>query len=198
MRRIASLLIVLGLITMAYPHFKSMYASYQETKLLERWNNESEVAQASFLNLEQVFQHQEDPIEKDAPTQENLLGILTIDKIDLEIPILEGADSDNLRIAAGKLAGTDPLDSKFGNTAIAAHRSYTYGHQFNRLDELETGDEIVIETKRGTYTYTVYDKLVVDPTDVTVLQRNDNERIITLITCEPIRTATHRLIIQAK
>ena len=81
---------------------------------------------------------------------------------------------------------------------MAAHRSHTFGRFFNRLDEVGLGDEIIIISNGEEYKYKVFNKVVVEPTDLSVLQRNNKDRIVTLITCTPIKTATHRLIIQGK
>ncbi|WP_297424651.1 class D sortase [Clostridium sp.] len=124
------------------------------------------------------------------------IGIITIPKIDLKAAIGEGIDTETLKYAVGHFTGT-PLPGQKGNFCIAGHRSYTYGEFFNRLDELEIGDEISIQTNSGTYKYSVYDKKVVEPNEISVLD-NTNTSIITLVTCTPIRVATHRLIIKGK
>lgn len=195
MRIASSLLMVAGLIVMFYPFLKNVYTGYKEEKLLEEWKT---TAQESFIKLDEVYQKegQKEEINEDQSNQP--IGALSIEKIDLTIPILDGADQRNLKVAAGKLEGTDGLEAKTGNTAIAAHRSYTYGKQFNRLDEVEVGDEIIVHSTNNKKTYTVYNKVVVEPTDVSVLESKADEKIITLITCEPIRKATHRLIVQAR
>ena len=87
---------------------------------------------------------------------------------------------------------------EIGNAAIAAHRSRTFGRFFNRLDEVKIGDEIVIKDKNTTYTYTVFDKKIVRRCYVSVLDGNGKDKILTLITCDPVDVATHRLIIHAK
>jgi sortase A len=124
------------------------------------------------------------------------IGRIQIDKIGLSIPILEGTSKANLRLGAGHIKGTTGLGD-IGNAALAAHRSHTYGRMFNRLDELELGDKIVVETADGTYEYTVFKKLVVEPNDTSVLNRNNKDRVLTLVTCTPLYTATHRLIVHA-
>jgi len=106
------------------------------------------------------------------------------------------AQLSKTRVGAGQVSGTTKLGD-IGNAALAAHRSHTYGRMFNRLDELEIGDKIIVETKDGTFEYTVYKKHVVEPTDLSVLNKNNKDRVLTLITCTPIYTATHRLIIHA-
>lgn len=124
------------------------------------------------------------------------IGILMIPKIDLKVALGEGVDMKTLKYSAGHFPDT-PYPGEVGNSAIAGHRSYTYNQFFNRLDEVEIDDEIKVQTKNGEFTYIVDQKFVVLPEEVSVL--NDTEdSILTLITCTPIRSATHRLIIKAK
>lgn len=125
------------------------------------------------------------------------IGILKIEKIDLKLPILSGATNRNMKVGVGWIKETTPI-GEVGNTALAAHRSYTYGRFFNRLDEMVVGDRFQIEAAGTIYEYEVFQKLVVLPTDTSVLKRNNRDHIVTLITCTPIRKATHRLIIQGK
>ena len=47
-----------------------------------------------------------------------------------------------------------PLPGQPGNAAIAGHRT-TYGAPFNRIDELEQGDEILVTTAQGAFRYEV-------------------------------------------
>jgi sortase A len=201
MKWFAYLLIVIGLSTIFYPKVKSMYFSYQEKQLLEDWEStatNSEIQQ-SYQQLDDVFSEKNrTKAQKQEPSQKNsgILGKMTINKIDLTIPIMEGATQQNLKVAAGHLKGTSPI-GEIGNSAIAAHRSYTYGKQFNRLLEVETGDIIQIETQHKKLFYTITEKLLVKPTDLTVLQNNQNESILTLITCHPMKNPTHRYIVKA-
>ncbi|WP_315166935.1 class D sortase [Metaclostridioides mangenotii] len=125
----------------------------------------------------------------------NTVGILKIPKIDLKVAVGEGIDMKTLKYAAGHFPDS-PYPGTEGNCAIAGHRSYTYNQFFNRLDEVDDGDIIIMQTKDGEFKYEVYKKFVVLPEEVSVL--NDTEDAeLTLITCTPIRAATHRLIIKA-
>lgn len=128
--------------------------------------------------------------------KQTVLGIIQIKKIKVNLPIVEGVKAENLRVGVGHMPGTAALGSP-GNCALAGHRNYSFGKFFNRLDELVVGDEILITTKEGELRYKITKKFVVKPDDVSILKGNKDENIITLITCTPIRIATHRLIIQA-
>lgn len=130
------------------------------------------------------------------PANQKVLGIIRIDKIKVSAPIVEGVSASNLKAGIGHIPGTAGLGNP-GNCALAGHRSYTFGKFFNRLDELEIGDEILITTKKEQLKYKVYEKLVVQPEDVSVIKGSKDENIVTLITCTPIYVASHRLIIHA-
>ncbi|MCR8844983.1 class D sortase [Paenibacillus sp. SC116] len=123
-------------------------------------------------------------------------GTIAVDKIDLREPIVEGATPQSLKVGSGSVVpGRTPGD--IGNYVLASHRSLKFGRHYNRLDELEIGDSIRIETADRTFTYTVRSKTVVIPEDLSVLDQHPHERELTLITCDPIDTATHRLIVKA-
>lgn len=82
-------------------------------------------------------------------------SILVIDKINLQKAIIRGADNDYnldryLFVTADQTSvlGTD-------NYVIYGHCSQTYGHSFNRLDELAPGDTIRLIQGTVTYEYVV-------------------------------------------
>ncbi|MDA3847605.1 MAG: class D sortase [Vallitaleaceae bacterium] len=125
------------------------------------------------------------------------LGVIKIDKIDLEYPIGEGADLDTLRYYIGHVPESAPLN-EIGNSVLAGHRSHSFGSYFNRLDELEIGDEIEVTSINGeTITYEVFDKLIVAPDDFSVMKGSSQYRVLTLITCHPVYNPDSRLIIHA-
>ena len=98
-------------------------------------------------------------------------------KIGLDKIVVEGVDVDDLRKGPGHYRST-PMPGQRGNAAIAGHRT-TYGAPFNRIDELDPGDEISVSTPQGDFTYKVLPQknddgsvsghLVVSPNDVWVL-----------------------------
>jgi sortase A len=131
-----------------------------------------------------------------APQGQNVkaMAIMIIPKINLRVAVADGTDTETLKYAVGRFQGTGMPGEK-GNFAVGGHRSYTYNQYFNRLDELEDGDEIIVQTPKGEFTYIVNKKFVVDPSEVHVLDTTE-DATITLVTCTPIRVATHRLIIK--
>lgn len=136
------------------------------------------------------------PVAKAPDEGLGAIGIIRIPKIDLKVAIGEGIDMNTLKYAVGHFPETAMAGEK-GNFCIAGHRSYTYSEYFNRLDEIDKGDEIYVKTKKGEYKYIVYEKKIVEPSEYSVLD-STKDSTMTLVTCTPIRLATHRLIIKAK
>lgn len=124
----------------------------------------------------------------------DIIGILSIPKIDLSVAIGEGVAYKTLKYCVGHFSDT-AMPGENGNLCIVGHRSYSYGEFFNRLDEIEAGDKIKIESDGQVFSYKVTDITVVKPEEVSVLDQTKDAEI-TLITCTPIRIATHRLIIR--
>jgi sortase A len=114
--------------------------------------------------------------------------------------IVEGVGADQLRKGPGHYPGS-ALPGQIGNFVVSGHRT-TYAAPFNRLDELERGDEIVVDAREARYTYRVTSQDVVEPDEVDVLApvpgKPDIRPIrayITLSTCHPEYSAAQRLIV---
>jgi len=86
----------------------------------------------------------------------NGIGIMEIERIDLKLPVVEGATKATLKVAVGHVSESSPI-GEIGNCIIAGHRKYEYGLMFNRLDEVEVGDVINYTTVEGALlNYRVY------------------------------------------
>jgi sortase A len=123
------------------------------------------------------------------------LAILKIPKIDLEVAVLEGTDELVLNRGVGHIAGT-PRPGDEGNIGIAGHRDGF----FRGLKDITEGDLIEVETLTATESYVVTELLIVDPTDVWVLEPTEAPTI-TLVTCYPfyfVGSAPQRYIVRAE
>ncbi|MBE2198782.1 MAG: sortase [Anaerolinea sp.] len=92
-----------------------------------------------------------------------------------------------------------------GNTVLNGHHNI-HGEIFRDLEDLEEGDEIIVYDANHAYTYAVVAKEIFAESGETVAARLENSRWIgqtederlTLVTCWPYTSNTHRLIIVAK
>lgn len=128
--------------------------------------------------------------------KENIIGIITIPKISLELPIYLGATEENLNKGAVHLSQTSlPLGGNNSNTVIAAHRSSFKHEFFKNIDKLEIGDEVIIKAFWKTLTYTVSEKSVISPYDSSKVLIQKDKDLVTLITCHPYGETSERYVV---
>lgn len=117
-----------------------------------------------------------------------------------EFPLIQGTDLAQLNVSPGHVPGTQ-WPGEIGNFAVAGHR-VTSGNPFWSLPSLRPGDLVKIQTRHNDLTYEVTGSQFVPPSDVAVLDpvpgrpgAHPTRRLITLITCDPPWTGTHRVIV---
>jgi LPXTG-site transpeptidase (sortase) family protein len=153
---------------------------------------------------------QEEPAEDDGPPaydpQEGI-GFLHVPAMSKsEILVKEGVDLDTLN---GAVAGyyDDPVESAMpwdeeGNFSLAAHRD-GHGAKFHNIHKLDEGDTIVFETRDTWFVYRVYATLpetsrfntaVLDPVPEES-GATEAGQYITLTTCTPVYSSSHRYIV---
>lgn len=148
-----------------------------------------------------------DPFSYEQPTidlsqygiQDNTIGYIRIPKMNIELPIILGANAVNMKKGAVHLTETSyPIGGVNTNSVIAAHRGYGKAVLFRYIDKLEYGDEIYIQNFKEELVYKVYEIKLISPDDTRELMIEQGEDIITLITCHPYRVNTQRYIVKAK
>jgi sortase A len=131
----------------------------------------------------------------EVPEMERVQGV--------EIPNGLGTDEELLRNnPAIHLEGTGYPWEEEANVYIAGHRlgyadtgSYL---AFYDIDKLENGDEIYVTDAEGRkYTYVVFKQMVVEPTDLYVLDPIEGKNIISLQACT-IPDYSNRIIVQGE
>lgn len=129
-------------------------------------------------------------------------GKIAIPKLGIEYGILDGeTDSEAeteelLKMSPVKFHGPDI--NTVGNYCIVGH-NYRNTRFFSKVPTLVNGDIIQITNfaDNSTVSYEVYDKYIVEPTDVSCTSQNTNgKREITLITCTD--DSKQRVIVKAR
>ncbi len=147
------------------------------------------------------------------PEDGDAMARIEIPSLGVDKVVIRGVQVPDLRKGPGHYP-TTALPGNSGNTAIAGHRT-TYGAPFNRIDELRPGDEIVLTSVQGRFTYRVMDPTVayasrlddlegigdghvlVDPGATWVLADFGDDRL-TLTACHPKYSARQRIIVAAE
>lgn len=115
----------------------------------------------------------------------NVLGILVIDKLEIQKNILDKTTDSSLNISVTKFYGSNINEE--GNFCITGHN---YKETFADLNKLEIGDTFyIIDKNSKKVTYKIYDMYTVNPNELECLsQKTNGRKEVTLITCNPRRT----------
>jgi sortase A len=123
------------------------------------------------------------------------IGRIAIPTIDLDTVVVQGTRTGDLQRGPGHYPET-AFPGQGKTVAFAGHRT-TYLAPFRHLDELGSGDEIVLEMPYANFTYRVQKIRVVDPSDVQIVHDTGYERLV-LTACHPLYSATQRIAAFAK
>lgn len=195
-RYIGIVCMILGIGIILIPFVKEHFEDHRQREILKLWQREMDcVGSGEETNGTETALKQEMDVESGLEGEE-VVGVLRIPSIELEQPILKGATERNLNLSVATVEPTGPPGAD-GNFAIAGHNSRTYGRHFNRMEELEEGDELFVDTGTENYTYKVTDIYVVEAEDMWVLGDTIDAAEITLITCHyPKEGEVQRLIVK--
>jgi LPXTG-site transpeptidase (sortase) family protein len=154
-----------------------------------------------------------DPRPAPEPEIPRLLWIPAIDlyttviPVDVELVEIDGVEYDQWtapdEFAAGWHANSAPLGT--GNSVLNGHHNI-YGEVFRDLVDLKEGDEIILYSDRAAHTYIVEERVIFPERFAKPEQRVQNAELITptederltLITCWPYESNTHRLVLVAR
>lgn len=115
-----------------------------------------------------------------------IFGVITIPKMELEMPLYLGASEENMANGAAVLSQTSiPIGGIGTNAVIAGHRGYGGYKYFKDIELLEVGDEVTITNVWETMTYKVVEIKIVLPDDVEAILIQRQRDLITLLTCHP-------------
>ena len=121
------------------------------------------------------------------PTVGTEYGRLKIESIDLELPVLFGANYDILKKG---IAHDDRsyFPGQGGSIVMAGHNFKKF---LARLPETKIGDMIVLETNYGTFNYQISDQKIVKETETDAVPIVDTAEVLMLYTCWPINNIGH-------
>ena len=225
---ICSVLFISGIVLVLYPNITNIIANSKHQSDLLQWNdlkkavpqtipensstssiiegstidgftdNNNDTLNSDKTNLSSIERDLGNP--KPGPAEisvENFFPLkITIPKIEIEWIVNEGTDLKILKKGPGHIIET-VLPGDTGRCVISGHRT-TYGAPFNKIDLLEIGDLIYLETKNGfLFTYSVTGTQIVKPEDVYILKGTIKKELL-LTACEPKFSGARRYVIFAE
>lgn len=218
---IPMLLVLAGILCFSYPVVSTLWNNHTSKEISDAYDQYSHdqsgdlrkerFQQAKRYNQERNGIFSQDPYQ-DGKVLENtkeyhqykgildepmgIMGVVKIPKIGVKLPIYHGTSVETLDRGAGHLFGTDmPVGGKNRHTVITAHTGLANSTMFDSLVELKKGDLFYLDVQGELLRYRVFRINVINPQDISLLQREAGRDLATLLTCTPYGVNSHRLLV---
>lgn len=120
---------------------------------------------------------------------------IDIPKIGVYLPVRHGTGAETQERAVGHVVGTSlPVGGAGTHAVLSAHSGMASAKLFSDIDQLVKGDVFYIHVLGEVLAYEVDQIATVLPSDTSLLQIEDGQDLVTLVTCTPFGVNTHRLL----
>lgn len=205
-------LFLIGIGAAAYPAFGNWYNEQKRSVVLTEY--EKALAKIENADLTDAFKQADiyndalftgETDEEERPdygellctTEDGIMGYVEISSIQIRLPIYHGCTENELSKGAGHLPSSSlPVGGKSTHAVLAAHSGRADSKMFTDLDQVKEGDLVYLYVLNKTLTYEVDQITVTTPDDTDAIQIIDGEDLLTLLTCTPYGTNTHRLLVR--
>ena len=169
-------------------------AAHSAQQLLERYERGAEPT-TSRLPAQPVQSGQTGAADATLESVEgyDVIGVLSIQKIGQELPVISQTSEEALKISVCWFAGSLPGET--GNMVITGH-DYASGAHFGRLSELKAGDAVTLTAGNNFYAFEVYETEVIKPDQREKLNDYEGDTALTLLTCTS--HGNRRLVVRCK
>lgn len=222
---LAALLVVLvGTCMIGYPFASDYLNKLEQAKVTQDLAHTIEESPEEDLSayMQQAIDYNErllsgaayvvDPFEPDAPTAtdedyanclnlngDGVMGQIVIPKIGVNLPISHGTEGSGMDHGVGHVTNTSlPVGGESTHSVLAGHTGLPSAVIFDKLDQLEVGDYLIIQVLGEDHAYRVTSTEVVLPDDTSSLGVKQGEDLVTLVTCTPYGVNSHRLLVHAE
>ncbi|MEY8674995.1 class C sortase [Thomasclavelia cocleata] len=212
---------IIGLVISLYPLISNMYAKKSQMSVITNYqkeidnSNEQRIVQEK--DLANTYNRKlnqtvilSDPFDPNAIsmadekyyeilnfTDDNVMAYIKIPRIDVNLPIYHGTDSEHMLKGVGHLVGTSlPIGGNDTHSVLSAHSGLSSADLFTNLANLDNGDLFYIYVLDEILAYEVDNIKVVKPTETDDLRIVKGEDYITLVTCTPFGINSHRLLVR--
>ena len=125
-----------------------------------------------------------------------IMGYVEIPKIQINLPIYHGTETDTLERGIGHLLGSSlPVGGESTHSILSGHSGMASQKMFTDLEQLAKGDVFYLRVLQETLAYQVSSIRTVLPHDTSLLSIEEGADLCTLITCTPYGVNSHRLLV---
>ena len=130
-------------------------------------------------------------------TDDGVMAYINIPKIDVNLPIYHGTDSEHMLKGVGHLVGTSfPVGGIDTHAVLSAHSGLSTAELFTNLADLKKDDLFYIHVLDDVLAYEVDKINVVKPDETNDLKIVPGQDYVTLVTCTPYGINSHRLLVR--
>ena len=219
---LAGLLLLTGFGILLYPNINRIAAGVTDREKIVHFREEQKIADgedtpyADLLaqmqdynkkiyengqeDLKDVWSYEQNPFDFDtAGLPDDMIGYITIDAMDEEMPLYIGANKENMSKGAVVMGQTSmPVGGENTNCVIAAHRGYRGIPMFQYIEVLQPGDKVEITNLWETIEYEVVKCIVIRPDDIDAVKIIPGQDMLTLITCHPYTQNYQRYVVYCR
>lgn len=210
--------LLVGLITLAYPHVSNYLAEKSGSYAIDSYKDELSKTDKDRLNKlkEEAKAYNEnmlgnpvrDPFLQGSgiAMPENyyqvlnvagIMGKVEIPKIKVNLPIYHGTSDKVLTKGIGHLEGsTLPIGGRGTHAVLTGHTGLTEAKLFTDLVELKEGDLFYIHVLDKIFAYKVTKINVIEPDSTDLFRIVEDKDLVTLLTCTPYGVNSHRLVLR--
>lgn len=205
-------LFLIGIGAAAYPAFGNWYTEQKRSVVLTEYEKalakienadltdalkQAEIYNDALFTGETDEEERPDYGELLCTTEDGIMGYVEIPAIQIRLPIYHGCTENELSKGAGHLPSSSlPVGGKSTHAVLAAHSGRADSKMFTDLDQVKEGDLVYLYVLNKTLTYEVDQITVTTPDDTDAIQIIDGKDLLTLLTCTPYGTNTHRLLVR--
>jgi len=164
---------------MMTPPVTVAYATWQESSLTQQWEAQFPVQAQHAPTPASPIPVAERFAQPASPRLGAVAFVLKIPRLGYDAAVREGVSSSVLSFGPGHYP-TTPNPGEPGDVGVAAHNTYWLG-----FGAVKPGDQVVLATSYGGYTYIVTGTRIVAPDETWVLNRPGGSKL-TLTTCWPL------------
>ncbi len=204
-----------GLSVLLYPAFSQYWNSKVQSQVIVDYSRMTENADERDYSaiFSQAYDYNrrlaalEDPMRQSSELDNygsvlnlngyGMMGYITIDKIQVELPIYHTTSDSVLASACGHVEWSSlPVGGPGTHSVLSAHRGLPNAKLFTNLDKMQVGDTFTITILNQVLTYQVDQVLIVKPNDASDLVIEPGKDYCTLLTCTPYGINSHRLLVR--
>lgn len=195
LRRTGLALVAIGLVVCLIPVAYLLYGNWQQSQVNRQWQQEihqavhhpaaavpTPGAQAPTPGAGSTPQSGSGstPRSSSSTLPSGLLFAIRVPKIGYYAAVQQGVSSNILYVGPGHYPQT-VLPGQAGTVGVAAHNTY-----WIKFGDLKSGDQIELQTRTQTYSYTITGTQIVQPSDVAVLDASPGQHQLVMTTCWPL------------